>query len=296
LGFELLDSESEACFVPDAEYQLLDSLIDQVEKQVQYDPKISDEQQRLSQARLISKTISDTLAQNGFGLYIPTDTLSDALLDRNIAGGSPRHIFDCDSGSFIFLTITDSLKAPVSLVDITLPSGTGHKYVQWKLDELHSMNWDMNGRAECLTPPNLPAYQGKVMSPQQTRGYALTIRANIWEMRQQYDRAISDFKAAMRLYPESPLSFNNFAWLVATKEIPNRKTFLDEALTASLRSTSIEDRANYLDTLACVYALKGDKQQAIKIESDALKRSPFNPHFKSRLELFSEHKDCTGEK
>jgi hypothetical protein len=120
LGFELLDSESEACFVPDAEYQLLDSLIDQVEKEIQYNSEISDERQRLSQARLISKTISDVLAQNGFGLYIPTDTLSDALLDRNIAGGSPRRIFDCDTGSFIFLTITDSLKAPVSLVALPL--------------------------------------------------------------------------------------------------------------------------------------------------------------------------------
>src|SRR5271166_5362137 len=93
LGFELLDSESEACFVPDAEYQLLDSLIDQVEKQVQYEPRISDEQLQLNQALTISKTISDTLAQDGFGLYIPTDTLGDALLDRSNAGGSPRHIF-----------------------------------------------------------------------------------------------------------------------------------------------------------------------------------------------------------
>ena len=296
LGFELLDSESEACFVPDAEYQLLDSLIDQVKKQVRYDPQLSDEKERLDHARLISKTISDTMAQNGFGLYIPTDTLSDALLDRSIAGGSPRHIFDCDTGSFIFLTVSDSLKAPVSLVDITLPSGAGHNYVQWKLDNSNSMNWDMNGRVECRTPPDLPTYQGKPMSHQQTLGYALTLRAQIWETRQQYDRAISDFKAAMGLYPEAPISYNNFAWLIATKEIPNRKAFLDEALAASLRSTSIDDSANYLDTLACVYALRGDMRQAIKVESDALKKSPNNSDFTSRFALFSQQKDCTGAK
>ena len=161
LGFEILDSESEACFVPDEEYRLLDRLIDQVEAKVHYDPGVPDPAERMEQAAVISKTISDTMAENGFGLYIPTDTLSDALLNRAPVGQPARYIFDCDTGSFVFLTISDSLKAPVSFVDITLPSGAGHNYVQWKLDDSHSMNWDMNGRAQCLTPPNILAYQGK---------------------------------------------------------------------------------------------------------------------------------------
>ena len=245
---------------------------------------------------MISKVIGDTLAQNGLGLYIPTETLSDALLDRSTSGGPPRHIFDCDTGSFIFLTVADSLKAPVSLVDITLPSGAGHNYVQWKLDDAHSINWDMNGRGECRTPPSLPVYQGKPMSRQQTWGYALALRAKIWENRQQFDRAVSDYKAAMELYPEAPISYNNFAWLIATKKIPNRQTFLDDALTAALRSTSIDDSANDLDTLACVYALRGDLQQAVKVESEAVRKSPNNPDFMSRLSLFNSQKDCTGAK
>lgn len=296
LGFDILDSESEACFVPDDEYRLLDTLVDQVGQQVHYDPRVQGEQQRLDQAREISKVISDTLAQNGFGLYIPTDALSDALLNRASSGEPQRHIFDCDTGSFIFLTITDSLKAPVSLVDIALPSGAGHNYVQWKLDDSGSMNWDMNGRAECRTPPDLPAYQGKPMSRQQTLGYALTLRAEMWKNRQLYDRAVSDYRTAMRLYPEAPTSYNNLAWMVATKEMPKRNELEDEALAAALRSTSIDDSANYLDTLACVYALRGDMQQALKTESDALKKSPSNPDFTMRLALFNTSKDCTGVK
>jgi len=126
LGFEILDSESEACFVPDDEYRLLDQLIDQVEAKVHYDPGVPDAAGRMQQASLISKTISDTMAENGFGLYIPTDTLSDALLNRAPLAQPARYIFDCDTGSFIFLTISDSIKAPVSLVDITLSSGDGH--------------------------------------------------------------------------------------------------------------------------------------------------------------------------
>jgi hypothetical protein len=139
LGFDILDSESEAFFVPDEEFQLLDSLVDQVEKQVQINSGLRGVQSH-NQAMVVSKAISDALELNGFGLCIPTDTLSDALLNRNLSSDAPRLILDCDSGSFVFLTITEALKAPVSLVDITLPSGAGHNYVQWKLDCSNSMN------------------------------------------------------------------------------------------------------------------------------------------------------------
>jgi len=296
LGFEILDSESQACFVPDEEYKLLDLLVDQVEAKVQFDPKTSGYAEQLKQAIVISKTISDTMAENGFGLYIPTDTLSDALLNRASAGQTERHIFDCDTGSFIFLTISDSLKAPVSLVDITLPSGSGHNYVQWKLDDSHSMNWDMNGRAECLTPPNLQAYQGKPMSREQTLGYALSLRAEMWSKRQIYDRALADFHSAMRMYPEDPLSYNNFAWMIATKDVPKRDELMSDALNAALKATSIDNTANYLDTLACVYALKGSFAQALNIENEALAKSPRNADFEARLSLFHRSVNCSGAK
>lgn len=296
LGFDILDSESQACFVPDEEYRLLDSLVDQVEAKVHYDPEVTDPVDRMKQAAMISKTISDTMAENGFGLYIPTDTLSDALLNRAQVGQPARYIFDCDTGSFISLTISDSLKAAVSLVDITLPSGTGHNYVQWKLDDSHSMNWDMNGRAQCLTPPNLLAYQGKPMSRQQTMGYALSLRAEMWSKRQIYDRALSDFRSAMRQYPEGPLSYNNFAWMIATRDVPDRKMLVDDALDAASRATTIENIANYMDTLACVYALKGDFPKALKVENEALAKSPGNPDFEARLSLFHNSADCTGQK
>jgi tetratricopeptide (TPR) repeat protein len=295
-GFEILDLESEACFVPDDEYRLLDRLIDQVEAKVHYDSGVPDPAERMKQAAVISKTISDTMAENGFGLYIPTDTLSDALLNRASPDQPARYIFDCDTGSFIFLTISDSLKAPVSLVDITLPSGAGHNYVQWKLDDSNSMNWDMNGRAACLTPPSLPAYQGKAMSREQAMGYALSLRAEMWSKRQIYDRALADFRSAMKMYPEDPLSDNNFAWIISTRDMPNRKMLVAEALDAALKATSIANTANYMDTLACVYALKGDFPKALKVEIEALAKSPGNADYEARLSLFHRSADCTGAK
>lgn len=298
IGFEILDSESEACFVPDQEYKLLDEVIDTVVKSVKYNSSLTDRQAKIEQALLISKNISNTLKDRGFGLYIPTDTLSDALIDRHLPGERERHIFDCDTGSFIFLTVAENLGAPVSLVNITLSSGSGHNYVRWYIDEKTSLDWDMNGQSECLTPTNLASYEGKSMLRSESLGYALTLRASLWETREFYTSAIDDYRGAMKLYPQAPVSYNNFAWLIATKEVPNRKKLQQEALTAAEQAITISRKPNYLDTLGCVYALLGDFQQAIKYQSEAVAEDPRNSAFRERLDLFKNPnpKDCTGAK
>jgi hypothetical protein len=100
------------------------------------------------------------------------------------------------------LTVAENLGAPVSLVEITLPSGSGHNYVRWKIDENTSMDWDMNGQSECATPPNLASYEGRSMTRSETLGYALTLRADLWKDRGLYESAISDYRGAMKLYPQ----------------------------------------------------------------------------------------------
>lgn len=42
-------------------------------------------------------------------MLLAPQTLSDALIDRNAVGESPRRIFDCDTGSLIFLAIAENL-------------------------------------------------------------------------------------------------------------------------------------------------------------------------------------------
>src|SRR5579863_3809898 len=49
IGFEILDSESEACFVPDQEYRLLDDLIDSVLARTRYDDTIKTTEARRQQ-------------------------------------------------------------------------------------------------------------------------------------------------------------------------------------------------------------------------------------------------------
>src|ERR1019366_3407300 len=128
IGFEILDSESQACFVPDQEYRLLDEIIDAVASQVNY---ASRSNTQMEQAKVISQTTSGVMTSRGFGILIDTETLSDALVDRNTAGEAERHIFDCDTGSLILLTVAENVGGLAALVEIPLPhSAFHHNYVR----------------------------------------------------------------------------------------------------------------------------------------------------------------------
>lgn len=296
IGFEILDSESQACFVPDQAYRVLDEIVDSVRGSVKYDATLSKPAAELEQARAISARISHELTSHGFALYIPTDTLGDALVERNQKGKPERHVFDCDTGSFIFMTVAESLGAHTALVDITLPSGNGHNYVQWLLDRKGTaMNWDTNQQGECRTPDNLPAYEGNPMTPKQSQGYAISLRAPLWAAKGSFNNALNDLRDSKRLYPEAPGGYNNFAWMVATKPVPDRQKLIPEAMSDAQKAVSLGRDGNRLDTLACVYALQGDFDRAIATEEEAM-RLGGSTEFELRLSHFNSKQDCTGDK
>jgi tetratricopeptide (TPR) repeat protein len=295
IGFEILDSESKACFVPDQEYQLLDELVDAVSQRITYNKGLQDVSARAQQALTISKIISETLDHYGFALAIDTVTLSDALLQRDPAVDHTQHEFDCDTGSFIFLTIAENLRAPVAMVRMQLPSENFHYWLRWQDGTKTLLEWDMNGRLQCRTPLSLPAWQGISMSRGETLGYALSLRASLWERKQQYELALADYRATMTLEPHSPIGYNGFAWLVATKEFFRPAALRDEAMKTARTAVSISPSPNHLDTLACTFALFGDYKSAIAQEAKAVSESS-KPSFRERLAHFRETppKDCTG--
>lgn len=187
LGFEILDSESQACFMPDQAHQVLDDLIDTVRSRVTWNPQTPP---TVDQARTINRLISSTLEDKGFALYIDTQTLSDALVDRNQAGESSRRIFDCDTGSLIFLTIAENLGAPVTMVEMPLPgSKFHHNFVRWLRGDSTLLEWDMNLQSQCTAPPGLTGFEDRSMSRNELVGYALSLRPYLWERRSDYDRA-----------------------------------------------------------------------------------------------------------
>jgi Tfp pilus assembly protein PilF len=131
------------------------------------------------------------------------------------------------------------------------------------------------------------------MTLQQTLGYTLVLRADLWAYRHVYDRAIADYRAAMSMYPQSPVAFNNFAWLVVSRDVPNRRMLESDALRAAQHAVAIDRTANYLDTLACSYALAGDFAQAILVAKEATHMVPGNTDFANRLARFKEKHDCS---
>lgn len=291
IGYEILDSESEACSVPDDEYRLLDNIVAEVLARSHYDPSLTG-QSAASQAARISKSVSDTMDRHGFEEYVDTETLSDALFSRGKSKLHERHIYDCDTGSFIFLTVAENLKAPVVMVEIPNKySDVEHNYVRWVHHGESFFEWDMNAKSSRSTPEGLTGNYGKSMRRDATLGYALALRAKLWERQKRYDRVLDDLRASMKTY-SGLMTPNNLAWLIATKDIANRKTLVAEALSAAQTAATGYPKPNYLDTLACVYALNRDFKKAEEIEQPFAESSLA---FSRRLKLFRNKQDCTGE-
>lgn len=295
IGYEILNIDSEACFVPDELYRMLDEIVAEALKKISYSQSLASKSEKVEQARRVSKQISEILTLRNFGLYMPTDTLSDALTLRNKPEEPERHIADCDTISFIYLTIAENLNLPLSLVEINLPNGSGHNYVRWQIEDGLILDWDTNGRSECAAPEKLQAFQGKSMKRAQVMGYVYAIRAAVKAGHADFPGAVVDYQTSIRLYPESPFASNNLAWMLATKNFEGRDKLAVEALAQAGRAVSIERRANYLDTLACAYALNRDFENAIRHEKDALALDP-KAEYMQRLKRFmdQEKQDCTG--
>jgi len=292
IGHEILDIESEACGVPDEAYKLLDELIDHASS-IQLPPPTAAPGSKRQRVVALAKGIAQLLIAKGFELYIPTKTLGDAL---STAAGSPpsKHLFDCDTGSLMYMSIAQHLGFSTWLVEVTLPSGSGHNYVRWALDGGETLDWDTNGQAECKTPAGQQSYQGVSMSTDAVKGYIHWLRGSAWKEQGELDRARADYKTASALDPTSPHPFNQLAWLIVTEKALQKPALKAEALAAATRAVEIHRLPNYLDTLACAHAAQGDFSTAEKVASEALAGDSENQEFQSRLKRFKAKQDCVG--
>ncbi|NWB30532.1 hypothetical protein [Pseudomonas gingeri] len=292
LGYEILMLESQACFVPDESFRLLDSLIDQARDSLAARPNREADWQE--QARATFTVLGATLVDNGFQLYVPTETLGDALASRTLAGGG-RHIADCDTSAFLYLSVAESLSLPMSMVEMRLPDGESHDYLRWTPGNGPALDWDTNGRAQCRTPSGLPAWQGRSLSRDEVLGYATLLRGESWQKRGDFDKALADYRTGVRLYPLSPKGQNNLAWIIASTAAFKTPALQAEAQAAAQRAVALEPSANGLDTLACVKARSGDFAGALAAEERALVLKPGDPDFAARKHRFTAlpAKDCT---
>jgi len=90
------------------------------------------------------------------------------------------------------------------------------------------------------------------------------------------DKALTRFQLA--------LTYNQLAWLIA-----NTEGDYDESLSCSRKSLELQPgRSGFLDTLGRCYYAKGDYENAVKYQEQAVEKEPYSPLIVGQLELFRE--------
>lgn len=86
----------------------------------------------------------------------------------------------------------------------------------------------------------------------------------------------------LQRHPDSSLHHNNYAWLCACAKRRTKHMQRHAELAVALRPNT----TSYLDTLAFVYYLKGEKGKAIKSIKKAIQLYPTKQHYRDQLKLF----------
>ncbi len=253
--------------------------------------KIADEETR---ALATFQIIQDTLVHNGYYHqpgYYPSN-LTDVL-------ALPGHLFDCDTGSYIYISIAQRLDFPVAMVEIEVPgepSGRGfgdHNFVRWTLSDGRKVDWDPNDQRRRWGDVEDGLY-GYAWSENQLLGYVYFTRGIGWADITHHSEAIADYEQSIALFPEYPKARNNIAWLLSTKRELQSLGREADALAYAQEAVQLQPSPNQRDTLACAYAINGDFEKAVEVQLGVVRDEPADV-FKRRLEMLQRDENCLGE-
>src|SRR5439155_869351 len=124
-------------------------------------------------------------------------------------------------------------------------------------------------------------------------------RGNARYFLKDYEHALMDFAEAIRLDPHGPVAYNSRAVLRAT--CPDEK-YRDgkKALADATKACELTDwkDAETLDTLAAAYAEAGEFEKAVEYSQKAIDLADDDdkPDLESRLKLYQERKPYRQEK
>lgn len=320
LGHSLLKTEFEATGQSKAEYQSrldrLDLLTSQVLKKINPKPDLKSE----SDAKDVLRTIDTVLAENDYQIWIPSDSLWDALAlnkgqmglaysaamrkrEKDLGGAyAARYVFDCDTGSLIYLHILEQISAPVCLVETKR-----HNFVRWRFSESRYLNWDVNSGAvfedQDFRNGGVGLSSGFTKEEEEAEGYLRDMSrsellsyhrqlvAKQYQARRAFDKAIDTYQECIRRTPEKPAPRNNLAWMIAIEPDLQEAKFLDLALAEATKAVELRPRdGNYIDTLSATYAARRDFTNALKWE-----RSEYGNKNPERIAVYQEGKKTPAE-
>jgi hypothetical protein len=194
------------------------------------------------------------------------------------------HVGDCDTLSFLYLSMADAIGLPLSLVeragDVDV---VGHNWVAWQRDSAR-VDWDALGGEE--RSGGYPA-----LSRQQALGYVRRLVALTMENRGLHAQAAAQLEQSINQFPVTA-ALTEYAWLLATS--------WDQSVRNGARAIQVVERAlasdcdyDLLDTAAATYATAGRFDVAVAFQTAAIARFPASKpitrsRFTYRLSLY-EH-------
>ncbi len=246
-----------------------------------------------TKAQRVFQIISKTLKTNNYS-YRGTNPTSLTEVFT-----SDEKSFDCDTGSFIYLSVADLLSLPMSMVEVEVGGNpeereySDHNFVRWKLKNGTQVDWDVND--ENLRHGDTKTKQfGFGWNDDQLLGYIYFLRGVQWKKRHSFSNAIHDYRLSIKSFPEWAKVKNNLAWLYSTVEELQSKNSKREALELALTAVEMHSSVNNRDTLACAYAINGDFVKAIEVQSKVVDDYD-SISYRARLKKLRDNINCLGE-
>lgn len=315
----ILDLEAGGYTVPASDYAFIDAVIGEVKTRVPNAP--ADRASALAALKVVDQVLVErNVIYPGKGLI---EYLHEGLTERRLNGSAFQEaynqyhnvrrrpamlanrnglfrVLDCDTASFIYLAVAETLGWPLSLIEVPQ-----HNFVRWTFADGSYLNFETMDGAERPdayyiaafgVPPETvkPGFFMSAMSREEVLGYVHTLRASIFAKKGEFDKAKLDLATARRMRPVAPGPLNAEAWLYATC---TPATCRDPALAVkdATEAVSLYRSANYLDTLACALVSGGDVNRAVEIETEALSKDPGSDDLAANLKAIKAGGPCLYE-
>jgi predicted Zn-dependent protease len=97
--------------------------------------------------------------------------------------------------------------------------------------------------------------------------------ADLLQDRHREREALAVYERALKLAPDDPEVMNNLAWLLLTARIPWIRDG-ERALVLARRAAAVSRKAYILDTLALACFVNGRKEEAVRLEDEAIRLDP----------------------